>query len=860
MKRNFFKTLLSAVVAVTLLCPMFAVFPVSAADIQPVKLSGINIERKLNFLVVYTDEFSSGSTKTDDKGIEAVINSEGRVISVGGNNNDIPKGGFVISGSSTKKTYIEKNIKVGYGVYLDKDIPAITVVPDDYNPFYSKTIEFTSINTTRYENYLVIYDGKDGRKTTGTNQWGFEVAVDKNGFIISVGGNNTEIPEDGFVLSAIGSKKAPLTEMAQIGLSAKYDTETKIVTISYSKENATEAPRLVLENWKIEYNTAKLNYRNIDYSAVEESIKNLEIYFDKIKTAIDKNDMLAYTIAQNNFNKISTGLKTLLTESPAVEGRAMWIRPTQTTAEEVKKVVKEIYENGFNIVCIEGLSNNTVIMKVPEGSYLEQNPTFRNFDVLAAYIDECHRYGMEIHLWMPVFRVAHEGSTYPDLAMNKKKPEWVNISNTGINYVSNEYGNAYFLNPALPEVQEYLLSLYKYILENYCIDGFQLDYIRYPDMVNGVDYGYDDYTRNLFKQQYGTDPKEISQSNSLWKTWYEFRAKLVTDFVLKVKDLVKQIRPDIYLSCDVAPSYDESLPRMKQDTKSWLTNAYIEMVYPMAYGNTDSVNKWSKNTVELAGDKVFTYIGLSDYGADTLFDEIVISRRNGADGIAFFAYAQYTEGDYVSIPQTVFAHRAVSPSYNGKKALVAQLKFMKNRIKNVILPSKADGSAELEALCPNIEAVVLRIESSGISACKADIEKLVNDFNAVLSDKVKDENLINVVKGDLRLVSKITALSKDEEKAAYYKDHPLPEMYTLSEETPNQNKNPSGENQTENKLSTTEKIIRGIAIAVIAVSVLGLPLYFVLDSRRKKIQQNSESEPDSKPDDEKDKEDTDSEQ
>jgi uncharacterized lipoprotein YddW (UPF0748 family) len=88
-------------------------------------------------------------------------------------------------------------------------------------------------------------------------------------------------------------------------------------------------------------------------------------------------------------------------------------------------------------------------MKVPQGSYLEQNPKFKNFDVLAAYIDECHRYGMEIHLWMPVFRVAHEGSNYPELGMNKKKPEWINISNTGINYVSNQYGNAYFLNPAL---------------------------------------------------------------------------------------------------------------------------------------------------------------------------------------------------------------------------------------------------------------------------------------------------------------------------------------------------------------------------------------------------------------------------
>jgi len=829
------KTVISAALAVALFVPFFAVFSADAATVEPVNLSGINIERKFNYLVVYTDEFGSGSTQTDDNGIEAVVNSEGRVISVGGNNNNIPKGGFVISGSSTKKTYIEKNIKVGYGVYLDKDAPAITVVPDDYNPFYAKTIEFTSINTTRFENYLVIYDGKDGRKTTGTNQWGFEVAVDKNGFIIAVGGNNLEIPEGGFVLSAIGTKKNALSEIARLGLSAAYDTETKIVTISYSKENAVEAPRLILENWKNEYNIAKKTYRNINYGAVEDLMQDLEKYFNLIKEAVDKDDMLAYTIAQSNFDKTSIKLKTQLTESPAVEGRAIWIRPTQTTMEEVKKVIREIYENGFNIVCIEGLFNNTVIMKLPEGNYLEQNPTFKNFDVLAAYIEECHKHGMELHLWMPVFRVAHDGSNYPDLGLHKKKPEWVNISNTGINYVSNEYGRGYFLNPALPEVHEYLLSVYKYILENYSIDGFQLDYIRYPDTVNGVDYGYDEYTRNLFKEQHNVDPITLSQSDALWKTWYEFRAQFVTDFVLKVKDLIEEIRPDIYLSCDVVPSFDESLQRTKQDTKKWLTNAYVDMVFPMAYGNTDSVNKWSKNTVALAGDKVFAYIGLSDYGADTLFDEIVISRQNGADGIAFFAYAQYKDGGYESIPQTIFAARAVSPSYNGKKALTAQLKFMKSRIKNVILPSKADGADALDALCADIDNLIARLESAGITACRQDVEKLVGDFNAVLGEKVTDENLKKAVQGDLRLVTKITLLSKDDEKAEYYKDHPLPEPYELSDVTPEPNNSAPSGSESESRLSTAEKVIRGIAIGVIVISIAGLPLYFALENRRKKI-------------------------
>jgi uncharacterized lipoprotein YddW (UPF0748 family) len=118
----------------------------------------------------------------------------------------------------------------------------------------------------------------------------------------------------------------------------------------------------------------------------------------------------------------------------------------------VKKVVKEIYELGFNIVCVEGLYNNTMIFPLPEGSLFSHSPYFGGFDVLRAYIDECHRYGMELHLWMPVYRVGHDASTYPELGLGNVKPEWRNISNTGIDYVANIYGNGHYLNPALPEV------------------------------------------------------------------------------------------------------------------------------------------------------------------------------------------------------------------------------------------------------------------------------------------------------------------------------------------------------------------------------------------------------------------------
>lgn len=842
--KKHFKFFVAVFSVIALILPFFSAIPVNAEEIISMQFKGINIQRKSAYLVAYTDDYESNTTKTDDEGIEAIVNEKGIVTEIGGNNNSIPKGGFVLSGSNNKKRFIEDNIKIGYGVYLDKQNSTVTIFPDDYNPFYSSTIEYTSVNTTRYEDTLVIYDGKDGKTASGTNQWGYEAVVNADGYIISVGGNNNDIPDGGYVLSAIGTKKPILTEAAKVGMAVDIDDNSKIVSISHNKKSAVEAPNLIIEQWKTDIEQAKSLYKNLDYDKINNAAQKLENEYENIKALIEKDEITAYLVAQNKFNSLSDGLKNLLIETPAVEGRALWIRPTQKNAENVKKVVKEIYEMGFNIICIEGLYNNTMIMPMPEGSLLSQNPSFDGFDILSAYIEECHKYGMEIHLWMPVFRVAHGGSSYPDLGLNKIKPEWLNISNTGINYVENQYGKGYYLNPALPEVQDYLLSVYKYILENYSLDSFQLDYIRYPDLVKGVDYGYDDYTCGLFKEKYNIDPKEIIMSGKNWDTWCKFRAEFVTEFILKIKALVDEKRPDIYLCCDVAPSYEESLNKMKQDTKAWIQEPYLDIVYPMAYGTVDTVKSCTEATVALAGDKVFTYMGIGDYGAEALFDQIIATRENGADGMAFFAYAQFIQGDYASIPKTIFADRAVSPTLNGKKAVISQLKFTKNRVKNIIVPAEISGSSELDDLCENIDTLITNIDESSLAACKGDIEKLVSDINTVLQDKVTDENAVNTVENDLILVSKITSLSKDEEKSAYYIDHPLPDLYNVAKNDNNnveEDNNSSDEDVPTNTLTPFEKVARGVSIGIISFSVLALPFYFILDNRRKKMIEESKN-------------------
>ena len=63
---------------------------------------------------------------------------------------------------------------------------------------------------------LIVYTPGTGRATTGTNQWGYEVVVE-DGYVVAAGGNNSPIPQNGFVVSAHGASIPWLQENAPVG-------------------------------------------------------------------------------------------------------------------------------------------------------------------------------------------------------------------------------------------------------------------------------------------------------------------------------------------------------------------------------------------------------------------------------------------------------------------------------------------------------------------------------------------------------------------------------------------------------------------------------------------------------------------
>ncbi len=843
MKKRLAISLLALILIISSI-PFFSVNAQREEFSANFEVTDVNGKRVAISVVVYTSEYGS-TTGTTGAGAEFIVSSDGKVIAEGKNNSDIPSDGFVLSFGPAKVNALPE-IKVGDTVCFDKERKSVTVVSANYSPFGESVLVYDAINAARAENKLIIY--RD-REETGTNTWGYEAVVDSNGIIISVGGNNSVIPEGGFVISGVGNKKQPIIDACLLGYSAVLDEAAKTVTVSYKKENAVSGYELRLEEFEKLIEEATVTFADVDYAKVEEYKNSLKTVLEQIKSSLDTDKINEFIQLVYLFDREAEALKSALVPYVPVETRTLWLRiPVSNSILTVEKTVKDIHEMGFNSVCIEVLFDSTTIIPMPEDSLFEHNPAFKGQDMLKLYTDEFHKCGIEVHAWMSCYRVGHDGSSNVNLSVGKKKPEWLNIDQNGKESVTNEYGNAYFLNPSLPEVKEFLLETYRYILENYEIDGFQLDYVRYPEN-STVNYGYDEYTKAKFIEKYGIKTVPINSSQAGWKEWCEFRASFVTDLVRETGKLIKEIRPDVLFSCDVAPGYETTKTKMCQDTEAWLKEGLVDVIYPMAYGTTDAVIKWTDNTVLLAGDGIQTVIGLRDNGPEIYREQIVAARKCGADGAAFFSYSQYVDGQYKEyIKNSIFAKPALCPSYNAKAAVSAQLEHIAETINERIAKvvndraSNADIGA-LKVYAENITAFNNASTDKKLSDVKSELETLLDD-GKILAEKYASEsdiisdNICKYLVSALRVAEKTAMNSLDDAKAAYVSSLPTDESDSSdgSEDSVSTDVSEGGEDEQKvAETSVFEKIFQVLFIFIMSVGLLGLPAFYWLNSRRKRI-------------------------
>ena len=337
-------------------------------------------------------------------------------------------------------------------------------------------------------------------------------------------------------------------------------------------------------------------------------------------------------------------------ESPKYEYRAVWL----TTIENLDwphtqvKTPADIEQQKAELVVIldslQAMHINTVLLQtrvrgdviypssIEPFSHVLTGVSGKNpgYDPLAFAIEECHKRGIQLHAWMvtlPLGKVEH----IRRLGKNALPVK--------MNALCTRYKGAWYMEPGNPATADYIVELVREIVGKYDVDGIHLDYVRYPDTVNG-------YPDGSLYRKYGKG-----------QTLADWRRSNITRIAGSVYSTVKELKPWVRVSCAPLGKYDnltrysslgwDAYNTVFQDAQGWLRDGQMDILFPMLYfkGNNffPFVLDWCENRY---GRHVAPGIGIyrlmPEYGGWPQMEierQMRTSRSATANGVMMFRTA-----------------------------------------------------------------------------------------------------------------------------------------------------------------------------------------------------------------------------
>lgn len=318
----------------------------------------------------------------------------------------------------------------------------------------------------------------------------------------------------------------------------------------------------------------------------------------------------------------------------ATNFRLDWPPPTFNSEQqksEIKKILDNLQLKNFNTIYFQVFFNGTTLYKsrTEPMSYfitgvLDDSSAY---DPLQFAIDECHVRGIEIHAWINTLRCFTGTENFikeHPKHIIKRHPEWVKEK-----FIDGQ--KTYWLDAGLPEVQKYIVNLSSEIINNYDIDGLQLDFLRYPS----ADF----------------DDTESYKLYSNGKSLGDWRRENITQIVSGIRKKINSSKRKIKFGITPIGIY-KNIPDGKglqgyadvfQDTFDWLDKKLLDYAVPQIYWNFKNNPKFdvvAKNWVNNSNGRNIV-LGIAAYKND-VYDEmnemINFSRKIGAAGVAFFRY------------------------------------------------------------------------------------------------------------------------------------------------------------------------------------------------------------------------------
>lgn len=350
------------------------------------------------------------------------------------------------------------------------------------------------------------------------------------------------------------------------------------------------------------------------------------------------------------------------------EIRAIWLDRGTIVAAGSKQGMAKVFERfkatGINTVFVETVNAGYPIY--PSSVAPEQNPLIRNWDPLQAAVELGKDYDMEIHAWVWLFAVGNQPhnslvgrpASYPGPVISHR-PDWAGYDNRGNLIIPGQ--TKFFLDPANPEVRQYLFDLLSEIAYRYDVDGIQFDYIRYPfqDLSANRLFGYGMAGREQFKNLTGVDPILLAPNSGdpridyLWRQWTAFRTQQITSFVSEASYRLRRQRPNLLLSAAVfADDTYKRQQEIQQDWEDWADQGLVDWIVLMSYATTtqrfeELVRPWVMES-SYRYTRVIPGIRLLNLPTAVASAQLRLLRDFSSSGYALFAAANLS-GDMQSM-------------------------------------------------------------------------------------------------------------------------------------------------------------------------------------------------------------------
>jgi len=253
------------------------------------------------------------------------------------------------------------------------------------------------------------------------------------------------------------------------------------------------------------------------------------------------------------------------TTQPTPEVRGTWVTTTGNTAiatpENTALTMQRLREIGLNTVYVECWKNGytqypSKVLERTIGvdrrpNLMPQDPSDPPStpeslrkparDLLGETLIEAHRNGLYYIGWFEYgFMAAHKDTMNH---LRKQKPEWLSRDIKGSEVAPNGF---VWMNPLHPEARRFLLDLVLEAVDNYDLDGVQLDdRIVWPY----ITMGYDDYTKEIYAKENGGKEPPTDHKDAAWMRW---RADKVNEYSKQFVQELRARRPGLIISLSPA--------------------------------------------------------------------------------------------------------------------------------------------------------------------------------------------------------------------------------------------------------------------------------------------------------------------